>query len=406
MKKKRTVMALGIAAAVCLVCLAFAIFRQPPASGNQTAEEWMQIPSRYHVFSYPKIWENHLRVETEEKTEYTVAFYGVINEKEQRLFDFVFGQQPEGKIGSLKMENGQSIAVGIVTYDMLPESRWQPEEWELLCAMQEDINVILQNMPLVLETAAVEPLQAEEIKDLTVETPYGSLRYPAKWADYITTEQTDGQIYTVTFYASGEGFRNYRLFDVFFGGEEGVPMGQLVREQAAVTVRVRTYEAKRTEGLSDSAVQTICAMQEDVNVLFADLPLQSLEQEREEVQQPQIPAGDTDEDLIVETAYCRLHFPLKWEEALQIVHGEDGDRTVAFYGQLRPEKRQKLFSVGFDVAEGSPVGTISDGSGRPVTVSVLLTEFHPDSGWTEEEADIIYEMQEAVNYLIQKLPLT
>lgn len=281
MKKKRTVMALGIAAAVCLVCLAFAIFRQPPASGNQTAEEWMQIPSRYHVFSYPKIWESHLRIETEEKTEYTVAFYGVINEKEQRLFDYVFGQQPEGKTGTLKMENGQSIAVGIVTYDMLPESRWQPEEWEMLCAMQED-----------------------------------------------------------------------------------------------------------------------------VNVLFADLPLQSLEQGPEEVQQPQIPAGDTEEDLVVETAYCRLHFPLKWEEALQIAYGEDGDRTVAFYGQLRPKKRQKLFSVGFDVAEGSPVGTISDGSGRPVTVSVLLTEFHPDSGWTEEEADIIYEMQEAVNYLIQKLPLT
>ena len=77
-----------------------------------------------------------------------------------------------------------------------------------------------------------------------IETPYGSLYYPDKWKDSITTEIDETNGYIITFVGEVNG-NQVKLFSVSFGENESVQIGTLKtedEEEIAVGVEFFTLE--------------------------------------------------------------------------------------------------------------------------------------------------------------------
>ena len=63
-----------------------------------------------------------------------------------------------------------------------------------------------------------------------------------------------------------------------------------------------------------------------------------------------------------------------------------------------------LFSIYVGGDEGEQMGAVMGEDGIPVPVNLLLTELDL-TGWSAEDADLMYTMQEASNQLVDMLPL-
>lgn len=114
-------------------------------------------------------------------------------------------------------------------------------------------------------------VQPEE-KLMTIETDYGDLFYPAKWADYLTIEKQDkGEqcdvIFTVTL-----GDSEYPLFTIQIGSGDGVGIGSIYDAQGVGRdVYVSMPEEVDESALSDSDKEQLITMREDINVLIDGL---------------------------------------------------------------------------------------------------------------------------------------
>lgn len=106
--------------------------------------------------------------------------------------------------------------------------------------------------------------QADVTENMIIQTAYGELRYPKKWepqARFVSNGDT------LTCYATLSGHSQIALFDVYFGQDQGYPIGTL----DGVSVNVKTHELELDESWTDDQVQTLYAMQEDINHLIQKL---------------------------------------------------------------------------------------------------------------------------------------
>lgn len=105
-------------------------------------EEAFTIETVYGNLYYPKKWEPQLRTEIVEEENYTVKFYGVVEDKEeQHLFSLVFGDNGS-KLGSLE-KDGEIITVSIAFEETSMDENWSDDEKKVIYAMQEDINYLI-----------------------------------------------------------------------------------------------------------------------------------------------------------------------------------------------------------------------------------------------------------------------
>lgn len=107
-------------------------------------------------------------------------------------------------------------------------------------------------------------------------------------------------------------------------------------------------------------------------------------------------AGDS--AMTIETKYCNLYYPARWEQQLETK--EKGD-SVSFYSVIGNDTT-KLFEVVFGSEEGSLVGHL-DIDGKSVPVCFIFDEIIPESNWDEKVTFSVYAMQEDLNYVIEKL---
>ena len=114
-------------------------------------------------------------------------------------------------------------------------------------------------------------VQPEE-KLMTIETDYGNLYYPAKWADYLTIEKQDmgeqcNVIFTATF-----GEVAYPLFTIQIGSGDGTGIGSIYDAQGVGRdVYVSMPEGVDESALSDAEKDQLLTMREDVNALIDKL---------------------------------------------------------------------------------------------------------------------------------------
>lgn len=259
----------------------------------------------------------------------------------------------------------------------------------------------------VPETTAV-PAEMEEYEGSRIETPYFTLQYPEELSDHLTVVKTSDSPYTLEFYAMLEGRPEQRIFDIRLGKDVPGNMGMVKTDSGEIRVELILYRFVPGEDWSEGEINTVLAMQEAANDMLEQLDLVEISQSGGQSGPVETaPESSIVNMTLIKTPYCTLHYPVRWKDYLvteQTENEDTGVYSVAFYGKVEGSEKCLLFTIAFGGDEGDQLGAIVRDSGEFVTVNLLMAD--PDlTGWPEENIQILYSMQEAVNELIAELPL-
>lgn len=92
---------------------------------------------------------------------------------------------------------------------------------------------------------------------ITIKTNYADLKYPSKWENKVNIETKADKVC----FTSAD--KKVKLFDLCFGGKEGYVFGVLTSDNST-ELRVVSYDIDNNLENADE----LCAMQEDMNVIF------------------------------------------------------------------------------------------------------------------------------------------
>lgn len=155
-------------------------------------------------------------------------------------------------------------------------------------------------------------------------------------------------------------------------------------------------------GLAAALLLAGCAVNDpaETTVPLGTVAVPPRETAGEEVTLP----AETEGYLEIETPYCVLYFPERWEDSLAVnAYAEDGAR-VEFSGRTGDGEPRRLFDVAFGIGEGNLLGAVETAEGM---VPVYIRFYEPDpEGLSQTAYDSLLSMQEAANELIARLPLT
>lgn len=105
----------------------------------------------------------------------------------------------------------------------------------------------------------------------------------------------------------------------------------------------------------------------------------------------------------IATKYGELRYQEQWTETMLTAQKTDGDNVVVEFTASVGENTYPLFDVIIGEAEGSPMGEITDGSGTKRSVYFNVKEIGDISALTQDEQNLLYAMQEDVNYILDNL---
>ena len=111
------------------------------------------------------------------------------------------------------------------------------------------------------------------------------------------------------------------------------------------------------------------------------------------------------QDPNIKTPYCTLHYPEEWKNFLRVEISEGKTYDVAFYSDLDSGKSQKLFTIRFGGSEEDAYAMLKMSGGKSVPVQVEIVTFKPDNTWSEQEINIVFTMQEALNDVLSGMSL-
>lgn len=115
--------------------------------------------------------------------------------------------------------------------------------------------------------------------------------------------------------------------------------------------------------------------------------------------------GVSGDDLVINTSYGSLYYPLSWQEQFDYQINTEGAYTVKFMGKLSEKNEVELFSIVFaqkdkDSLESTGLlGSIKD---KDVNVYLSVNDKIAES-LTESEKNTFFAMQEELNYTTSKL---
>lgn len=108
-------------------------------------------------------------------------------------------------------------------------------------------------------------------------------------------------------------------------------------------------------------------------------------------------------DIDITTPYVTLKYPEKWlnflkTEKIYSQYHEENLTKIVFYSQVGEREKMPIFSIHFNEDGEFYMGSL-DNSGDNVYISFSYSELVFDGQWTEEEKNIVYAMQEDINYI-------
>jgi hypothetical protein len=245
----------------------------------------------------------------------------------------------------------------------------------------------------VPETTLPEITQPD---DILIQTPYGELSFPGEWEKYLKVEQS-GEPLQVRFAALLENGGQQELFTLTFGTVDSTTAGMLPYDGGEVALNVSVAEIIPGDDWTAADETIVWAMQEELNHILASLPL------TDPVQPPQNQTEPVGEDIAIGTPYCELRYPSRWEEYLSIQVDEEDGYSVGFYCALEGREPEHLFTVHLGGSQGVNVMDLKAEDGSDVELRLTITEFAPDSSWSEQEKSTVFAMQEDLNYLLSAL---
>ena len=240
-----------------------------------------QIETPFLTLHFDETLTDCLGIAHDTGTPYVLEFYAVLEGKpEQRIFDILFAEGKEGNLGVLETDAGE-FSVSMKIYKFNPDDTWTEGEINTVLALQDTSNDLIEQMMVYQmkeEYKGPEISQEKPVSNLVdflaIETPYGVLSYPMKWQDYLVTESKQTDTYRIDFYGQLEDQEPVLLFTIIFGGDTGEQIGAIKdRDGQYVTVNV-IMEALNVEGFEDADVAILYEMQEAMNLVIAQLPLE------------------------------------------------------------------------------------------------------------------------------------
>ena len=111
---------------------------------SSTEEKTYTIDTKYVKLTYPEKWKDSVRYEINEQEPYTVTFYMTSGAIELPLFDLVFGESGDYKLGTLTTDQ-ETVSLYVNHYEM-ENVGMTNEDYESWVAMSEDINVIIAEL--------------------------------------------------------------------------------------------------------------------------------------------------------------------------------------------------------------------------------------------------------------------
>ena len=106
-------------------------------------------------------------------------------------------------------------------------------------------------------------------------------------------------------------------------------------------------------------------------------------------------------DVVTETPYCDLHFPGRWKDDVVIENSKENPYTVDYYGVVNGDK-YLVFSLIFGESDGFCLGIFATDDGE-IGMHIVEGALNDIEDLSEEEQNMLYEMQINVNYIIQNL---
>lgn len=215
-----------------------------------------------------------------------------------------------------------------------------------------------------------------------VETPCGIIHLPNDWDKPITVETVSENPTVIDFLVEGE-----KLYSLIFSDDPEGAFGQVSVDGTVIYVSMEISEL-------DGANDQLLSMQESINDLLVQLspdPITSTPVETE----PEI------DDIVIETVYGDLLFPGKWEDNLQVK--QPNQNTVEFYGYVKGHDPVLLFTLNFESEYGDIVMELMTEDHTVVSLGIDISDIGFEGRWSDEEMNLIYSMQEDMNYLMDSL---
>ena len=238
------------------------------------------------------------------------------------------------------------------------------------------------------------PTQPSE--DVLIETPYGNILFPGRYAPYLLLERSEEPELTLSFVARMESGKTQPLFDLRFGQPIEPAIGQVVTQDGVAVGVYRTVYKPTLDGSWTLRETTLLSeMQELVDDLVDQLELVDLD----------TPVPDVQEgEVVIETPYCKLYFPERWKEELRITVDKTKGYEVVFSGFIGEHEAMKLFAVNFGGGEetGKLAHTLMTENDVPLQVYLRTFSLNME-GWSAVDTATAKAMQEDVNYLLGKL---
>ena len=256
------------------------------------------------------------------------------------------------------------------------------------------------------QTTEGTPTAGEDELFLTgeIETPYLTLYFDTALTDHLAIVHDPGTPYGLEFYATLDEKPEQRIFDILIGAGADGNLGVIETTLGKVPVSMIMYAFAPDESWTQDEVNTVLALQEVSNDLMEQiLALQTAQDYEGPNLSTEVPESNISDDIEIITPYGILLYPAKWGTNLQVEQSEADDYRVMFYCNLDRNESVLLFTLIYGGDYGEQLGVIQDSQGRYLPVNLLMEEISEND--YAGDLSILYEMQEAVNLLIDKLPL-
>ena len=237
-----------------------------PVETAPDAED-IEIATPFATLRYPGQWVDYLQTEQISGDVHTVKFYCRLDDSIIELFSISFGG--EDGYAWMQADDGSTVAVNVVCEQIEAQPDWTDSQRVTVYTMQEGLNAVLNGLEFVQAPAANEQSVIPEDDTLAdIETPYGALKYPARWSEYLITKADESGAYSVKFSAKIGEHAEEHLFTVYIGGDKGIEAGAIGDK----SLRIEIAEPVLDDTWSDDESLILTAMQEDMNYLLSNLP--------------------------------------------------------------------------------------------------------------------------------------
>ena len=104
------------------------------------------ISTPYVDLHYPENWLNYLKTEKNFDEENNVTFFASLDEKKDvELFTVHFNEDGEISLGVLNLED-ERVYIAFSYAELKFDDTWTQNDIDVVCAMQEQINYIIENL--------------------------------------------------------------------------------------------------------------------------------------------------------------------------------------------------------------------------------------------------------------------